>query len=210
MKNLIILFLVAFNASVFASNYKEAMIQNIEKMNQSQNSSELLELADAFDRIAQKETGEWLPLYYAAYSNVSSTFFNQQLTVEEKTKIIDKAQLKLDEAKKKTETESEIYALQALIYQMRLSTDPTQGYKYSTLINEALGRAETLNTNNPRIFYLRGTTLFYTPSEYGGGPAVAKPMLEKASKLFAEADSTNQLMPNWGAFHNNMVLEQCK
>jgi len=210
MKNLLLLIVLAFSTTVFASNYKEAMIQNIEKLNKSQNATEIAELANAFDRIAQKETTEWLPLYYAAYSHINVTIFNQQLTVDEKVKIIDQAQQKLDAAKKITETESEIHALQALIYQMRITIDSNQAYKYLTLCNEALGRAETLNGNNPRVAYMRGTLLFYTPVEYGGGAAVAKPLFEKAAKLFSSANTTDQLMPSWGAYHNNMMLSHCK
>jgi hypothetical protein len=211
MRNLILLsaFLLGSILSVFASSYKEAMIENIEKMNNSQNPAELVELANVFDRIAQKETSEWLPLYYSAYSNVSITFFNQQLTTEEKVKIFDNAQQKIDAALKITEKESEIYTLQAMIYQLRISTDPQNAYQYSMKIEEALGRAETFDAKNPRIPYLRGTTLFYTPVEYGGGPSAAKPLLEKAAKLFSSADTSNPLMPSWGAYHNNMVLEQC-
>jgi len=210
MKQIVLLFLaVGFNVSVFASSYKEAMIENIEKLNKTQDPAVLVELANTFDRIAQKETSEWLPLYYSAYANVSVTFFNQQLTNEEKVKIFDKAQQKMDEAKKITVNESEIYALQAMIYQLRISTDQQNAYQYTLKINEALGRAETLDAKNPRIPYLRGTTLFYTPTEYGGGPSAAKPFLEKAAKLFSSADTSNSLMPTWGAYHNNMVLEQC-
>jgi hypothetical protein len=211
MKNLtaLVLFLLGLNVSLFAASYKEAMIENIQKMNKSQNPAELVEIANAFDRIAQKETKEWLPLYYTAYANISVTFFNPQMSNEDKVKVLDKAQAKVDEAKKITENESEIHVLQALIYQLRIQTDPQNAYQYSMKINEVLGRAETLNAKNPRVPYLRGTTLFYTPVEYGGGPAIAKPLLEKAAQLFASADTTNQLMPVWGAYHNNMVLQQC-
>lgn len=212
MKHLtaILLFLLGINSSIFAASYKEIMIDNIQKMNKSQNPGELAEIANTFDRIAQKETSEWLPLYYSAYTNITIIFYNQQLTNEEKVKILDKAQSKIDDAKKLAVNESEVYALQAMIYQQRISTEPANAYQYTQKISEALGRAETLNPKNPRIAYLRGTTLFYTPTEYGGGAAVAKPLLEKAAQLFSTADKSNPLMPDWGAYHNNMVLEQCK
>lgn len=211
MRNLILLsvFLIGTIISGFASDYKEAMIANIEKMNTSQNPTELLELANAFDRIAQKETNEWFPLYYSAYANISTTFFNRQMSTDEKVKVLDIAQQKIDQAIKITNKESEIYVLQAMIHQLRISTDMNNAYQYTMKIEEALGRAETLEPKNPRIPYLRGTTLFYTPSEFGGGPAAAKPLLEKAAGLFKSADTSNPMMPTWGAYHNNMVLEQC-
>jgi hypothetical protein len=211
MRNLIILFILVFGANVsnYASTYTEAMIQNIEKLNKSQDPAELVEIANAFDRIAMKETTEWLPLYYSAYSTVSITFFNRQMATEEKVKIFDKATQKLNEARKLAGNESEIYVLDALISQLRISTDRANAYQYTIAINNALGRAEVLNAKNPRIAYLRGTTLFYTPAEYGGGPDVAKPLLEKAAQLFTTADVSNPLMPTWGAYHNTMFLGQC-
>jgi tetratricopeptide (TPR) repeat protein len=203
------MFLIGTIVAGYASDYKDVMIASIEKMNNSQNPTELVEIANTFDRIAQKETNEWLPLYYSAYSNISTTFFNHKMTNDEKLKMFDIAQQKIDQAVKITDKESEIYVLQAMIHQLRISTDMANAYSYTIKIDEALGRAEVLDAKNPRIPYLRGTTLFYTPSEYGGGPSVAKPLLEKAAGLFKTADTTNPLMPNWGAYHNNMVLEQC-
>jgi len=211
MRKLITFVLFAFGMNVaFAASYQEAMIENIEKMNKTQNPVELVEIANAFDRIAQKETSEWLPLYYSAYANTSTLFFSPQLSSEEKTKTLDKAQQKIDEALKIAANESEIYVLQAMVYQMRISGDMNTAYQYTQKIEEVLARAEKLNPQNPRIPYLRGTTLFYTPAQYGGGPSAAKSLLEKAARLFSTADTSNALMPNWGAYHNNMVLQQCQ
>ncbi|NLU38980.1 MAG: hypothetical protein GXX78_08835 [Bacteroidales bacterium] len=211
MRNLTLLaaFLIGSIISGFAANYKETMIQTIEKLNKSQDANELVEIANTFDRIAQKESTEWLPLYYSAYATISTTFFNQAMSNEEKVKVFEKAQQKLDQAKKLADNEDEIYVLQAMIYQLKISTDNNNAYQYIMKANEALGRAESIDAKNPRIPYLKGTTLFYTPTEYGGGASVAKPLFEKAAKLFSEADLSNQLMPNWGAYHNNMMLEQC-
>ena len=81
MRNLILLaaFLIGSIISGFAANYKETMIQTIEKLNKSQDANELVEIANTFDRIAQKESTEWLPLYYSAYATiVFTTFFNQK------------------------------------------------------------------------------------------------------------------------------------
>ena len=209
MKTLIIIsvlfFTTLFNAS--ADNYAEVMGANIEKLNQSHDANELIEIANAFDRIAQKETDKWLPFYYSAYANVSVLFFNREVSAEEKNAVLDKAQEKLDHSIKLNPTESENFVLQGLIYQMRI-TDPSQGYKYSTLSNAALAKAETMNPKNPRVYYMKATNIFYTPAEYGGGKELAKPLFEKANQLF-EVKPDNNLMPTWGSSHNKMMLEQC-
>ena len=211
MKNTIILIaiLVASSLRLFAGNYEETMGKNIAQLYQTQNREELVNLGNTFNRIAQKESSKWLPYYYASYANLSVLFFNQNLNAEEKNTILDKAQQELDQALKITERESEIFVLQAFIYQMRI-TDPSTGYKYSTLSNEALSKAKTLNPENPRYYYLKGTNLFYTPTDFGGGKEAAKPLFEKASELFRQDNHENALMPAWGNQHNSMMLQQCQ
>lgn len=211
MKNLLIILAIVITSilNVTAGNYEEVMGTNIQKLNKTQNAEELSRLSNTFDRIAQKETDKWLPFYYSAYAQVSVLFFNHELTVAEKNTTLDKAQSKLDKAMQLNTTESENHVLQALIYQMRI-TDPSLGYKYSTLENEALAKAETLNPENARIYYLKGSNLFHTPAQYGGGKEVAKPLFEKAAKLFENSSDENKLLPSWGSYHNKIMLEQCK
>lgn len=210
MKNTIILIaiLIASSLKLFAGSYEETMGKNIAQLYQTQNSDELIAISNTFDRIAQKEANKWLPYYYASYANFSVLFFNQDLSIDQKTAILDKAQQELDKALKINENESEIYVLQAFIYQMRI-TDPSLGYKYSTLSNEALAKAKTLNPHNPRYYYLKGTNLFYTPAEFGGGKEAAKPLFGKAAELFSKVSHENTLMPIWGEQHNSIMLQQC-
>ena len=206
----IILLVFTVGALVFnsgAADYKEVMSSNIQKMYQARTKDELTNLANQFDRISQAEKSEWLPGYYAAYCNVSILFF-ENVSNEEKNKYLDKAQADMDQIFQRAKDESEIYALQALIYQFRI-IDMSTGMKYSGLANQALATAEKLNPENPRVYYLQGTNTFHTPKEYGGGPEKAKPLFEKAAKMFADAKTEKNLLPMWGAEHNNQMLEQC-
>ena len=207
----IILLAIIICATVFnslAAGYEETMKQNIDKLNQLRSATELVDLANQFDRIGQKETDKWLPGYYAAYSYISILFFNQDLTNEQKQGYLDQAQKQIDHILTITDKESEIFALQGMLYEMRIS-DPAEGYKYSTLSNEALSKAELMNAENPRVFYLKGLNLFYTPAQYGGGAAIAKPLFEKAASLFEKSKDNTSLLPAWGEYHNNMMLKQC-
>ena len=122
---------------------------------------------------------------------------------------LDNAQNQIDKLLKNHDRESEIYALQAFIYQIRI-TDMSKGYKYSKLSNEALGLAEKLNPENPRVYYLRGTNTFHTPKMFGGGKENARPDLEKAARLFNTQSKENDLEPSWGAAHNQELLKLCE
>ena len=209
-KTVIILFILALTfVKSYAGNYETVMEEHIAKLYQTQNPTDLVALANTFERIGEKETNKWLPFYYASYGTVSTLFFSPQMSADEKNRQLDKAQEKLDKAMKLKSDESENYALQALIYQMRI-TDPSLGQKYSTMAYEALAKAEILNPENPRVFYLKGTALFYTPAQFGGGKDKAKPLFEKAARLFNAPSAMDTLAPNWGSYHNNMMLEQCK
>lgn len=207
----IILFSVLFLGTLVtskAASFEEVMSDNIKKMYSSKTSDEFTDVANQFERIAAKESKQWLPNYYATYSYVLLTYFEQALSPDQKNKILDKAQQLLDLLEKDFFQESEVFALQGLVYQLRIQ-DSSTAYQFSRLSTEALNKAEKLNPKNPRVYYLMGCNLFYTPEQYGGGPAKAQPLLEKAMQLFESQNSDNQLLPTWGKEHCLILNKQC-
>jgi hypothetical protein len=199
--------MTAFSATVFSANYEETMKVNIQKLNTEFTISGLTSLANQFERIANAETGKWHPGYYTAYCYVWATAVGK-MPAEDKHKLLDLAQSQMDILQKTFKKESEIFALQAFVYQMRI-TDMSKGFKYSSLASEALEEAEKLNPNNPRVYYLRGNNKFHTPKAFGGGKEKAKPMFEKAAALFESQKPANAIEPAWGSEHNKQMLAQC-
>ena len=65
-----------------------------------------------------------------------------------------------------------------------------------------------LDTLNPRPEYLQGVSLYYTPEQFGGGPAPAKRLLEKSLEKYNLFIPDNDLMPNWGREMTEQMLEQ--
>jgi len=208
MKTMLTTILITVFVGVnLASNYEETMAKNINKIDQSGTTSELVNLANEFQRIANVEKDKWMPGYYAAYCYTRVTTMGR-MDKDEVHKYLDLAQAEINKRLKFTTTESEIYALQALVYQLRI-TDMSKGYKYSSLSNEALMVAEKLDPENPRVYYLKGSNTFHTPKMFGGGAKKAKPDLEKAAKLFNTKETANKLAPGWGGVHNSKLLSQC-
>jgi hypothetical protein len=207
MKRILIItvLIAAFGSTALASNYEETMSKNIQKMYTLTSSSELVNLANQFQRIASVEKKEWLPRYYAAYCFITSTLFDE-MSEDEKHQKLDMAQKEMDVLKGQAPDESEVYVLQAFLYQLRI-TDLSKGMKFSSLTNEALAVAEKLDSGNPRICYLRGTNIYYTPKMFGGGAEKAKPLFEKAAKMFETFQPGNPLYPSWGKQHNTQMLE---
>lgn len=199
--------MTAFSAAVFSANYEEAMKANIQKLNTEFTTAGLTNLAGQFERIANAESGKWHPRYYTAYCYVWATAVNE-ISADDKHKLLDMAQVQMDALLKTYKTESEIFALQAFIYQMRI-TDMSKGFKYSSLASEALEEAEKINPNNPRVYYLRGNNIFHTPKAFGGGKEKAKPIFQKAVVLFESEKPANPIEPAWGSEHNKKMLALC-
>ncbi|QGY43619.1 hypothetical protein GM418_08075 [Maribellus comscasis] len=210
MKKILIitLFVAVYVSSTFASGYEETMGKNIEKMYKITSGPEMLSQANQFLRIASVEKDKWLPKYYASYCFVMSTVFGE-MSADEKHQRLDMAQKEMDVLKEMASEESEVYALQAFIYQLRI-TDMTKGMKYSGLANEVLAVAEKLEPENPRVYYLRGMNTYHTPKMFGGGAEKAKPFFEKAAEKFEAFEAQNALSPNWGKEHNAQMLKSCQ
>ncbi len=190
-----------------AGNYETTMQQNITQLYRATDVTTINQLAASFQRIADVEKAEWLPLYYVAYAYARSTHF--MADADSIDTQLDKAQAGLDKLLKTKANESEVHVLQAFVYSLRI-TNPMRGYKYSSLSNEALAKAEQLNASNPRVYYCRGNNVFHTPKMFGGGKEKAQPLFEKAAGLFASTANGNPLWPAWGNYHNRVMLNKCQ
>ena len=199
--------IAAFTASVFASGYEETMKANIQKIGEAKVLADYNSLAAQFERIANAEKGKWHPGYYAVLCYVNSVAMTQ-LSNDLRQEQLDKAQPIMDNLKKEFKNESEIFALQGFLYEMRI-TGMTKAMKYSPMATDVLNEAEELNPINPRVYYLQGMNTFHTPKAFGGGKEKAKPMFEKAAGLFESQKPANAIDPNWGAENNKQMIVEC-
>lgn len=209
MKTIISIAVLTLFVSVntFAASYEEAMAANLQKISNAKTVAEFTALANQFERIANAEPGKWHPRYYAAFCHVNAVT-NIKMETDEKHTLLDLAQAQLDLLLKTFSDESEIFALQSFVYQLRI-TDISKGFKYTSMSFDALEQAEKLNSNNPRIYYLRGTNTFHMPKAFGGGKEKAKPLFEKAAGLFESQKLENTFEPAWGSDHNKQMLALC-
>jgi cytochrome c-type biogenesis protein CcmH/NrfG len=98
-----------------------------------------------------------------------------------------------------------------MVYTAALGVDPAgRGQTYSAKANGAFQTAIKLNPENPRPYYMQGTTVLYTPEEFGGGKKAAQPLFEQAMKLFEKSNTESGLMPSWGKEDCERYLEDCK
>ena len=102
-----------------------------------------------------------------------------------------------------------VEVLKAYQSQIHLAADPmnrwqADGEKFQGFLQSA----KSINAENPRIYYLEGSSLFFTPEEYGGGKKVAKPMLEKAQQKFSAFKPETAIHPDWGKMETEWMLSQ--
>lgn len=196
--------------SAQSERYMAAMKNNIAAIDTSfRNPANLLSLANNFERIANAEKNQWLPYYYAALCQVNYAYMEQ-----DKSKIdaiADKATLLIDKADSLSPDNSEISCVKSMIASSHMMVNPMQRYmEYGAEINLHLDAAMKQDPNNPRPEYLKGQGLKYTPEQFGGGCATAKPVLQASLDKYNAFKPASELHPNWGKQRVELLLGECK
>jgi len=204
---MVMCFLTAAGIQADDGKYEKAMKKILSKIDSAQDIGSMLDVANGFERIAFAEKDKWLPYYYSAFMLTLASFTDT--TADNKDSYLDKADTFINIADSLEEDESEIYVLKGMIAQARLQVDPMNRWmKYGAVSNNNFSKAMKLDTLNPRPEYLQGVSLYYTPEQFGGGPATAKPLLEKSLEKFNLFVPDNDLMPQWGREMTEQMLEQ--
>jgi hypothetical protein len=211
MKNYIFYFCFLLSIASFGqdSKYMLAMQKNISILDSAKELSSLQMVNNAFERIANANPKEWLPMYYESYCHVMIGM--QQQEGSKKDEYYDQAQTLIDKADSLSKDNSEIYVLKTFVNSMKISVDPmNRGQKLGMQSSMLNARAIELDSENPRAYLLKGTGLMYTPAQYGGGKDKALPVLEMAIEKFKSFKPASPIMPHWGEGRANAMLEQCK
>lgn len=204
---IILVFLTLSFAGISNNAYQKAMGQSIEKLFQSKSIPEYIEVANQFERISQIEKNEWLPLYYATFANIMITFIETDNA--KKDAYLDQGQKYLDKAMAIESNESELYALQGFIYSSRINVDPImRGIIYVGKMKAALDKALELDTDNPRVYFLRAQMTLHMPKFVGGGVARALPFFQKAEEKYRIFKPKTEFSPNWGKEVNAVELKK--
>ncbi len=192
-----------------AQTLEESLNKAYVQMDSIKSFSDMMSVSAQFDMIADKWNNDWSANYYAAYAKVIASFIVQDS--KKKDLFLDEADKYFEKVKLLGNENDETWVLAALITSARISVDgQNRGMQYGGIFNEYIEKAEKINPSNPRIYYLKGSSLFYTPEMYGGGKERAKPEFEKAKELFAKESKTSVLNPRWGEKQNLDILKQCE
>lgn len=192
-----------------SEKYNNAMTTNISLLDSSKSADDLLAVSAAFERIGEAEKTQWLPYYYAAFSQVLYAFSKNEAANNDK--YADKAEQLLNKADELSKNNSEVSVVRSMIATVRMLVDPmTRWQQYGQVIQESLQNARTQDPANPRPDYIQGENLKNTPEQFGGGCTTAKPVLEVAAKKFEAFKPASSLHPTWGKPRVEQLLALCK
>lgn len=198
-------------SAVFAQSdkYAAAMKKNIADMDSAVAKGNIADVANNFERIGNVEKTQWLPYYYASYCTVMAAFFEQDKSKTDA--IADKAEAFIKKAEELAGGEnSEICVIKSMIASSHMMVDPqTRWMQYGQASGSNIEKAKKMDPANPRPVYLDAQAKFYTPEQFGGGKAVAKPLFEKAITMFGSFKPASDLHPAWGKSAAEYFLAQC-
>ena len=213
MKKLIVtlLFAVIGIASVTASEteFEKSMLKGIEKLSASATVEASTEVTNYFVRLSEINKGEWLPLYYAAYSSLKTGF--QQEDSDKKDEFYKQGLEYVRRANAIKPGNSEILTMEAYLKLMYISNAAmTRAPTQTGEAIELLEKAKELDPTNPRPWFVHGQNTLFTPAFFGGGEKNAKPLLEKAISLYKSQKPASSIMPVWGKERCEKLLEKCQ
>jgi len=192
-----------------SEKYKQAMANNLKLIDSAKSADDMLAAAAAFERIAEAEKNQWLPYYYAAFCQGLYAYMKN--TPASNDSYADKAEQLIDRAAELSKNNSEIACIRSMIASLRMIVDPQSRWQtYGGTIQKELETAKSLDPANPRPYFLQGQGLRYTPEQFGGGCATAKPVLEEALKKYEAFKPASELHPDWGKSEVTRLLQECK
>lgn len=209
MKKLLTLLSLALLGHTQAQTLEESLTPILQKLDTTKTLSVLYASSAQLDLLAAKYPDQWIANYFASYAKVRVSYVESN--IKKKDLILDEAEKYFEKQQKLRGDSSEKYVLAAFVANGRLAVDGQNRWKtYGPIFEENLKKAKELNESNPRIYYLKGISVFYTPKMFGGGKNNAESYFEKAKGFYDKESKASSLVPHWGDVSNADFLKQCK
>ncbi|TDK44316.1 hypothetical protein [Algoriphagus formosus] len=210
--NLIFAFVFISFSAFSQSNgaFETAIKSQIQAMQQIDSPESAQEVSNSFLRISEAESGEWLPLYYAALTKIETAF---RFDVD-KDAYFDEAIDLVQKAKEVSPNNSELTALHGYALMGKVSVDPvSRGQNLSPQVMQLYGTAINQDRANPRAVVLMAQMELGMAEFFGQGPEKACGMARMADELFRKESQKvdeNYLLPTWGANTAKALIENCQ
>jgi hypothetical protein len=192
-----------------AQDFKTVLDKTFTAFDTTQSQDVRIEQSNKLGLIAKKWDNEWSAHYYVALSKVTLNYFEPDAA--KRDAYLDEAEKEREEAVALLKKESDdTYVLAAMIANSRIGIDPMNRWqKYGQVFQQNLESAKELNPDNPRMYYVKGTSTFFTPKQFGGGKKSALPYFEKAKGLFPKEEGKDITQPHWGKRQTEYFIGEC-
>lgn len=166
------------------------------------------EASNLFERIAAAESENWLPAYYAAQVNITSSFGEQDK--EKLTAQLGKAQDLINDAKSISPNNPELMVLEAMMHTAWVAYDGnTYGMKLSPIIAGLYSKALAIAPENPRVVLSKAEWDMGSARFFGQDVTPFCKDVKRSLELFANFKPESSFHPNWGKERAEQVLAQC-
>ena len=201
-KYLLSFVLVLMSLTSFAqSDYEKIMSEKIAKIETCKTAEDFQTLANDFQRIGSKESSQWLPTYYAAFSYIQKgRIMMRDGKMQDLDGVASQAEKHLSMAQNLAGADNaEIRLLKKMAYSLRMMVNPQQRYMTDGMrANEELNIAQKLDPANPRIALIKAEDIYFTPEQFGGSKTKGLEMFKEALAKFNAYKPKTTLDPNWG------------
>lgn len=140
----------AYAQTVRDGQYEEYMQLALNKLDSANTVEGLLQAGNQFDRISKNYSSEWLPVYYVAYCDINSVFYDPKSSRNEM--VLVKADKAIEDLYAFPNADlSEINTLKAYRLTAMIVINPqVNGQKYSSEVIQLYETAIAQNPENPR------------------------------------------------------------
>jgi hypothetical protein len=199
---LIIFVLFISSTKVFADDFSEALLETKKELDAAFNRSDLPELKKVrgkFERLHQLKKDPWLVDYYIALTDYRIAISNLGGGNKDEIKKYTLAGIEsIDKSISAKDDFADAYVLKLALGFNRWQFEAEKMNEIIAFTGEAEDNASYADKNNPRLYLLKGISLFYTPAAFGGGADPAITQLDKSQNLFETVKPVNDLYPDWG------------
>lgn len=192
-----------------AQDFKTVLDKTFTAFDTTQSFDAKVEQANKLMLIAKKWDNEWSAHYYVALSKTTLAYMEKDAA--KRDAYLDDADKEKEDAVSLLKKDNdETYVLAAMIANSRMAVDPMNRWqKYGQLFQQNLESAKEKNPDNPRMYYLKGVSTYFTPKQFGGGKKSALPYFEKAKGLFAKDEGKDITQPHWGKDKTEYFIAEC-
>lgn len=161
-----------------------------------------------FERIAQTETDQWVPLYHAANILISGSFSQTDMEVRET--MLTKAQELIALGHERSPNNAELLTLEGLLYTSYLAADPqTYGMMYSPKVAALNERALAAAPANPRAMLNKVEFDMGTARFFGHDLAPLCEQAKAAIIAFENYKSEVPFAPTHGQDRAEQIVKTC-